>query len=155
MEYMTEVNSEDMGRYHKTMIAYEIIDRSPLTKTFGYGIGAGFSGQLTGVSGIVSEKYHARNLFGGTRPQLFNTLIDSGIAGVVAQLLFIVLMTIKIVFLSGAYSLKHYVAIFSLLTLFIGIFYQDVMTTPNLAFYIFTSIYLVCIETPGREGEFS
>ncbi|MCR6545237.1 hypothetical protein [Dehalobacterium formicoaceticum] len=154
-EYMTEVNSEDIGRYNKTMIAYDIIDRSPLTRTFGYGIGAGFSGQLTGAFGIVSEKYYARNLFGGTRPQLFNTLIDSGVAGVAAQLLFIVLMTVKIVYFSGAYSLKHYVAIFSLLTLFTGIFYQDVMTTPNLAFFIFTSIYLVCIKAPGTEREFS
>jgi hypothetical protein len=38
----------------------------------GYGVGAGYSGQVSQNSGVVADKYDADNLFAGTRPQIFN-----------------------------------------------------------------------------------
>lgn len=146
MTYMTEKSRYDLGRFSKIQIAYTIIDKTPTDRIFGYGIGAGFTGRQSKAFGVVAEKYSAQNLFFGTRPQLFNSLIDTGLLGVILQLLLIITVTIKIIFSKGKYQLHHFAAIFSLIVWSVGLFYQDILTASNLAFFMFTAIYLACLK---------
>ena len=146
MTYMTDKSRYDLGRLSKIKIAYMIIDKSPKDMLLGFGIGAGFTGRQTKTFGIIAEKYNAQNLFYGTRPQLFNSLIDTGLLGVILQVLLIVMVLLKIIFSKAGYQLYHFTAIFSLITWAIGLFYQDVLTASNLVFFMLTAIYLACFK---------
>lgn len=147
--YMYDIGEGDMGRIQKVNISLDIIGRTPLNAIIGYGLGSGFSGEYSQTTGIIAEKYDADNLFAGTRPQVFNSLIDTGYLGVAVQFLFVIVLLLKLLFSQGTYRLLHYTAIFSLAILFVGILYAEILTISNLAFLIFTSIYLACINRPG------
>lgn len=150
--YMYDISPGDIGRLQKVTISVDIIDKSPLIALIGYGLGAGFSGQYSENAGIIADKYDADNLFAGTRPQVFNSLIDTGILGVAVQFIFIMVLYLKLIFYKGQYRLLHYTAIFSLAILFFGLLYEDILTVSNLSFFIFTSVYLACIIRPEESA---
>jgi len=149
MAYMTEDDRYDLGRLRKVEIAYAIIDKSIIDRTYGYGIGAGYTSGQGEKLGVIAERYYVMNVFSGTRPQIFNSLIDTGLLGIALQFLFIITVGIKIVFSKAAWKMYDFTAIFSLIVWLVGFFYQDILTASNLAFFMFTSIYFACLSTPS------
>lgn len=147
--YMYDIGQGDMGRLQKIKISLDIIGKkTPLGMMIGYGLGAGYSGQVSQNSGVVADKYDAGNLFAGTRPQIFNSLIDTGLFGVAVQFLFVVVLLFKLLLTKTEYKMLHYTAIFSLVILFFGLLYEEILTISNISFFIFTSVYLAFIIRP-------
>lgn len=134
----------DMGRFLKIRMAYDMIDDSIGTQLFGYGIGSAFVGDASNTKGIIADKYYSKVLFGGTMPQLFITLIDMGLIGIMLFYSFMAFFLI-VILKKRSYGFNEYAAIFSLLILSIGMFYQCIFTTQNLMFIYMYYIYSTCI----------
>lgn len=147
--YMMMDVDADMGRVLKIQMGYDIISEKPLSTLVGYGLGAGYVGAGDVRYGHIAVQYTGQtNLFGATRTQVFDLLIDTGLFGLF--FLYVMLFTLFTTIISAqrraAFKQRYYyVAIFSLLTWTIGLFYNEVMIMNNLFFFMTLSIYMTCI----------
>lgn len=147
--YLLEANSKDMGRLLKISKAYEIIGATELTKAVGYGLGAGYVGSGPEKMGFIAGKYNDELLFGSTRTQLFDSLVETGILGVILQLMFISVIFIRLITAKSMRQDYYYVAVYSLILWVACLFYMVVIIQTNLFFLMITGIYMSCMNLPG------
>lgn len=143
--------SSDMGRFLKIKKGYEIININRLSTLVGYGLGSGYVGKGTGEMGQISEKFNNNLLFGATRTQLFDSLVTTGVLGVIFQVAFIIVIFVRLITVKNLNTDFYYVAVLSLITWGICLFYMVIMIQSNLFFLMITSIYMTCMKLPCLE----
>lgn len=127
----------DAGRLAKVIYAFDVIKGSNLY--LGYGLGSSYSGATSGLRGYISGMYYTPEMFGGTRPQIFVSLIEIGVVGTAAVILILILVFKKILELKGN-TIERFIAINSFLVVFVSLLYQQV-------FYFYQIMYLLIIFT--------
>lgn len=127
----------DAGRFAKVQYAYKIIKNTNLL--FGYGLGASYSGSSSGVDGYIYERYYTPEMFGGTKPQLFLSLIDLGLLGLFLLFILLVVIIIKFIKMKNM-STEKLIVINSFIVLFVTLPYQNI-------FYTYQIMYMILLYT--------
>lgn len=132
----------DAGRLAKIKYAFEII-RENKKLLFGYGLGASYSGVSSGAKGYIYEKYYSPQMFEGTKPQMFLSLIDLGLFGYSCLLLILVVIFIKIINIKQN-NMEKCISIYSFIILFITLLYQNIFYTYQIM-YILLLYTILCL----------
>lgn len=139
-EYLYSTDwEEDAGRFAKVAYSLEVVKDKNLM--FGYGLGASYYGETSGLKGYTYENFYVKNIFKGTKPQLFLSIMDLGLGGTVLVVLILTATFIRLL-KTKKYSLWDMAAINSMLIIFITLFYQNIFYTYQIM-YIF--ILYTCI----------
>ena len=145
-EYLYATHWEgDAGRLAKINFAFDIIKEGNLL--FGYGLGSSYSGATSGLSGFIHKEYYRPEMFGGTRPQLFLSLLDFGLIGTVLIVIIIMLLFYKVLKQKGC-SLEKFIAINSFVIVLTTLIYQNIFYTYQIMYILvlYTIIYLRTVE---------
>lgn len=141
--YFSSDEAEDVGRFRKIELSYEIIQENHFTNFFGYGTGASFvstaESKKTGV--IAGSNYITPKLFTGTRPQLYMNIIDMGVVGIILMYLFFLAAFIK-AFKKKRYKIYDITLMFSIIIVFVGMIYQHILFTPVIMFLLLYSLFM-------------
>jgi hypothetical protein len=140
---------EDAGRLTKYLMAFDLIKDSPY---FGYGLGASYGGNTSGLAGYVFAHNSGGVKLGGTRPQFVLSLIDLGLIGTVIVLFLLVIVLYKLLSLR-ALSLEKLVALNSLIIIFVGFPYQQIFYSYQLMF-IFMVFTFICLRLSSHSQQF-
>lgn len=131
---------EDAGRFAKVAYGFEIVKENNLL--FGYGLGASYYGETSGLKGYAFKNFYIKNIFGGTKPQLFLSIIDLGLGGIILIVLILSVTFIRLL-KKKEYNLWNMAAINSMLLVFITLIYQNIFYTYQIMyiFVLYTSIH--------------
>lgn len=121
----------DAGRFAKVAYAYDIIKNTNLF--FGYGLGASYLGATSGIDGYISSRFYTREMFGGTKPQLFLSLIDMGLVGTLLILIILVIYFIKLLRRKER-TIEFFIALTTYIVLFSTFIYQQIFYTYQIMF---------------------
>lgn len=135
----------DAGRFAKISYAYEIIKSGNLL--LGYGLGSSYMGASSGLNGYVIQQYYVDNIFEGTKPQLFLSLFDLGVAGTVLILAIIIIIVIKAI-KGKNNSLEKFCTINALTIILVTIIYQNIFYTYQIMYIFILSI--LCMNQTNR-----
>ncbi len=125
---------EDAGRIAKVAYAFDSVKESNLM--FGFGLGASYYGETSGLRGYALKQFYSRNMFGGTRPQLFLSIMDLGLCGTVLVIIILAVTLIRLIKIKE-YSLWKIAAINSMLLIFITMIYQNIFYTYQIMYILF------------------
>jgi hypothetical protein len=129
----------DMGRFDKIEYSLKFIKGNNMF--FGFGLGASYYGASSGAKGYILEKYYSDDLFNGTRPQIFVSLIEVGILGFIfifAMILFVMLKILKM-----SLDINKAIAFNAGLVIIISMIYQPIFYTYQIM-YIFVLYSFLC-----------
>jgi len=144
--YLYATNWEsDAGRFAKVAYAYEIVKGNNLA--FGYGLGSAYSGASSGAKGFIFKKYYTPQMFSGTKPQLFLSIIDQGIVGTILLLIIILFYFIKVILIKEN-TLEKFISIYTFIILFVTLIYQNI-------FYTYQIMYILVFYTIINTKQFS
>lgn len=140
--YTTEWEG-DAGRFAKVMYAFNIIkDRNLL---FGYGLGSSYMGATSGATGYAVKHFFENDMFRGTRPQAFVSLLDMGLLGCIILLLVLIFIFLKVLNKKES-TIYKFIAVNSLIVLFVTLLYQSIFYTYQFMFILvlFTTLHTSC-----------
>ncbi len=123
----------DAGRFAKITYAYEIIKNENIL--FGYGLGASYYGASSGLQGFILRNHYSAEMFGGTRPQLFLSLIDFGLVGSVLIVLIIIFYFVNTLRSMGE-SIERMVVINTIVILLATLAYQNIFYTYQIMYIL-------------------
>lgn len=123
----------DAGRFAKVLFAFDIIKDKNLL--FGYGLGSSYIGATSGATGYVVNHYYNKNMFGGTRPQAFISLIDIGLLGCLILLVILIIAFIKVLSRKSN-RIDKFIAVNAFIVLFATLLYQNIFYTYQIMFIL-------------------
>lgn len=116
----------DAGRFAKIAYAFDIIKDTNLL--FGYGLGSSYIGATSGFNGYISSKFYSEEMFGGTKPQLFLSLIDMGLAGTILVISVVLFCFIKLLRQKDR-SKEFFISMNTYVVFFAALIYQQIFFT--------------------------
>lgn len=142
-DYLFATNwSNDVGRFAKIAYGFKLINNNAF---FGYGLGASYYGETSGMKGYIWDKFYINNplMFSGTRIQLFDIIIDSGLIGTVIVSLILAILFIKLT-RSKTLNLEKLIAVNSIIVVIFGFVYIQIFHTYQIMYILvlYTFIYL-------------
>lgn len=127
----------DAGRFAKIIYAFNIIKNGNFY--FGYGLGSSYIGLTSGLKGYIFAKYYSPEMFGGTWPQLFLSLIDSGFIGTFLLIAIILVFFIRVIKKKDN-SIEKFISINAFVIVLATIVYQNI-------FYTYQIMYILVLYT--------
>jgi len=141
-EYLFATNwIGDAGRLAKVLFAYNIIKNGNFF--LGYGLGSSYIGATSGKVGYIARNFYNESMFGGTRPQLFLSLLDMGVLGTALLLIIIIFFFIKVL-KNKVNTIERFIAINGFIILFVTLLYQNIFYTYQIMYIIilYTTLHL-------------
>jgi len=141
-EYLFATNwIGDAGRLAKVLFAYNIIKNGNFF--LGYGLGSSYIGATSGKVGYIARNFYNESMFGGTRPQLFLSLLDMGVLGTALLLIIIIFFFIKVL-KNKVNTIERFIAINCFIILFVTLLYQNIFYTYQIMYIIilYTTLHL-------------
>ncbi len=131
----------DAGRIAKVIYAFNIIKDTNIF--LGYGLGSSYIGGTSGLTGIISRTYYNREMFGGTKPQLFLSLLDKGLLGTILIIAILIVYCIKVIRKKNI-TLEALVSINCFTIIFATLIYQNIFYTYQIMyiFALYTILHL-------------
>jgi len=127
----------DAGRFAKIAYAFNIILNGNIC--FGYGLGASYVGLTSGLKGYIYNKYYSPEIFGGTWPQLFLSLLDSGLVGTTLLILILLVYFIKVLKIK-VNTIEKFISINTFIIVLATTVYQNI-------FYTYQIMYILILYT--------
>lgn len=123
----------DAGRLAKVKFAIDVIKDNNLF--FGYGLGASYIGDTSGKSGFVANRYYDPNIFGGTKPQLYISIMDIGLIGTILLILILISFFVNLI-RQKHQSLEKFISVNSFVVLFATLLYQNIFYTYQIMYIL-------------------
>lgn len=131
---------KDVPRFFRLYVANQILlDSGTFNWLFGYGLGAEYVGDGGDRLGIIAYELRNTLLNQGTRIQLFQFLLDFGIAGTIIIVAVLVIMFFQILIKEKNH--QHLFALSMLILMIFSLIYQNMFFTKQLSFVLFFYVY--------------